>query len=316
MKILTKITFTTVLSLALFSTGACLIASEFNKNQIIDSARNTANYVRDVGAWASQYGTIYTKDSKSTHLAESKVGEFTAQNLGKPFTEEEILTVSYFSKNPALIQRELSDVVAKSDNAVKFRLTAENYMNPNNKPTPWELNSIYNIKSKRLDEYGEFKDGYYLYAKTLYIKPACLKCHGEPDLAPEGVTKQYGTMNGFGFKEGDVSGIISVKVPYSNQLNVMSALKTLNGVLALLFILASGTIPLIVYFTSIVVPIKKEIKVIEKLAKGAVLKSDLEPFPEKSLKEIGQLQSAISSLVDFLTNSKRRNERNKEKSKD
>jgi hypothetical protein len=143
-----------------------------------------------------------------------------------------------------------------------------------------------------------------------------LKCHGEPDLAPEGVTKQYGTMNGFGFKEGDVSGIISVKVPYSNQLNVMSALKTLNGVLALLFILASGTIPLIVYFTSIVVPIKKEIKVIEKLAKGAVLKSDLEPFPEKSLKEIGQLQSAISSLVDFLTNSKRRNERNKEKSRD
>ncbi len=46
MKILTKIAYTTTLSLALFSTGYYLIASEFHKNQVIDSARNTANYVR------------------------------------------------------------------------------------------------------------------------------------------------------------------------------------------------------------------------------------------------------------------------------
>lgn len=147
MNISKKFTVIMVFSLSCFSLGSYLIAKNIYDNQVVETARNTANYIKDVGAWASQYGAIYTQDEKSTHLAEKKVAEFSPQNLNKPFTEADMQTISFFSKNPALIQREFADIVAKSDNDVKFKLTAENYMNPNNKPTSWEFDTIQEIKS-------------------------------------------------------------------------------------------------------------------------------------------------------------------------
>ncbi len=51
----------------------------------------------------------------------------------------------------------------------------------------------------------------YRYMLPIYIKPACLKCHGEPKGEKDisGQTKE-------GYKEGEVRGAISVMIPYSS----------------------------------------------------------------------------------------------------
>ena len=44
----------------------------------------------------------------------------------------------FYSKNPALAQREFSEVVEKSSSPAKFRMTSHNFMNPVNKPDAFE----------------------------------------------------------------------------------------------------------------------------------------------------------------------------------
>lgn len=296
MNITKKFTMIMICSLSLFSIGGYLVAKDIYDTQIIETARNTANYVRDVGTWASQYGTIYTEDEKSTHLAQKNVAEFTPQNLNKPFTEEDMKTISFFSKNPALIQREFADVVAKSDNTIKFKLTAENYMNPNNKPSSSEFDTIQIIKSKHLPEYGTFKQGTYSYAKTIYMKASCLKCHGDPDTAPEGVTKLYGKINGFGFKEGDVAGIISVQVPYEFNIFNVKFFKSLPSFIALICFFLSFVIPLIYILIYVLKPLNNKIKEINLLASGKISQSTLTIHDKESSNEIIQLHNAIARL--------------------
>lgn len=304
MKLL-KQTFIVVTStLSLFGAGAYLVAKEMQEYQVIETARNTANYVRDVGSWASQYGTVYTNDYKSAHLAEKKVAEFIPENITKPFTEEDMKTISFFSKNPSLIQREVADVVAKSDNSVKFKLTAENYMNPNNKPNDWEYDAIQTIKSKRLDEYGAFINGNYFYARTIYMKASCLKCHGDPATAPEGVTKQYGTVNGFGFSEGAVSGIISVKVPLSSGFKIEAFLKSFYGVLAIFFFITSFIIPVVAVYMKVIRPIRKEVGFISMLNSGKVTQEALERSTKNENSEVTDLRNVIAALCSKLTGKK------------
>ena len=296
MNITKKFTVIMICSLSLFSVGGYLVAKDIYDSQIIETARNTANYVRDVGTWASQYGSIYTQDEKSTHLAQKKVAEFSPENLNKAFTEEDMKTISFFSKNPALIQREFADVVAKSDNTIKSRLTAENYMNPNNKPTSWEFDTIQTIKSKKLPEYGTIQDGHYLYAKTIYMKATCLKCHGDPDTAPEGVTKLYGKINGFGFKEGDVAGIISVRVPYEFNFSKINFFKSLPSFVALVCFLFSLIIPVVYILLYVLRPLKSKINEINMLAKGKITQETLTIHEPNSKNEIVQLHNSIARL--------------------
>lgn len=307
-------------SLGLFSIGGYLVAKDLYDTQVIETARNTASYVKDVGTWASQYGGVFTNDAKSTHLSEKKVAEFIPENMGKPFTEEDMKTISFFSKNPALIQREFADVVAKSDNSIKFRLTAENYMNPSNKPNSWEYDTIQTIKSKKLDEYGAFKDGYYLYAKTVYMKASCLKCHGDPETAPGGVTKLYGKVNGFGFKEGDVSGIISVKVPYDFNILKFNFFKNFTTVIALLCFSLSLLLPTLYVTLFILKPLKKKTADINLLSSGKLTQEVLTINSPKSKNEIVQLHNSIARLgknmYSFFKKNKEASDEAKQKIKD
>jgi HAMP domain-containing protein len=121
--------------------------------------------------------------------------------------------VVFFSKNPALAQREFADVVMHSTSPTKFRMTSENVMNPNNEPDGFETRALQAINKNHLSEFTGVYEGAYRYAKPIYHTANCIKCHGDTANAPEDVLKRYGSQNGFGFKEGDLAGIISVSIP-------------------------------------------------------------------------------------------------------
>ncbi len=57
----------------------------------------------------------------------------------------------------------------------------------------------------------------YRYMLPLYIKPACLKCHGDPK-GERGIAKKIKE----GYKEGEIRGAISLKIPYSSEKVVKS----------------------------------------------------------------------------------------------
>ena len=86
-------------------------------------------------------------------------------------------------------------------------------MNPANKPDAFEEGALREIRSNNLKEYYELTDNGFRYARAVFQKASCIACHGDANSAPNDVKVRYGTANGFGFKEGDVAGIISVRLP-------------------------------------------------------------------------------------------------------
>lgn len=76
-----------------------------------------------------------------------------------------------------------------------------------------------------------------------YIGPACIRCHGRVEDAPQSLVDRYGKKGGFRFQVGDLTGINSVAIPVSSSLraawqgSLVLFLITFSGSLVLLWLL-------------------------------------------------------------------------------
>ncbi len=59
-------------------------------------------------------------------------------------------------------------------------------------------------------------EDYYLYARPIWIKKYCIKCHGNREDAPETIRKLYSTA--WNYEVGDLRGIMSIKLPASTVM--------------------------------------------------------------------------------------------------
>jgi protein-histidine pros-kinase len=76
---------------------------------------------------------------------------------------------------------------------------------------------------------------------------SCLECHSTPDKAPAELIKLYGSVNGFGWKEGDIVGAQIVSVPATVSEKIAdsafrSILAWLIGIAALIFGLVNAAL--------------------------------------------------------------------------
>ncbi|MCP4605011.1 MAG: DUF3365 domain-containing protein [Proteobacteria bacterium] len=55
------------------------------------------------------------------------------------------------------------------------------------------------------------------YIRPLFVKKACLSCHGSPQTVPEFITKKYPDDLATGFREGELRGAVSVQWPTRKQ---------------------------------------------------------------------------------------------------
>ncbi|MCI5208123.1 MAG: DUF3365 domain-containing protein, partial [Candidatus Electrothrix sp. ATG2] len=61
------------------------------------------------------------------------------------------------------------------------------------------------------------KEQFYFYASPFYIKKICLKCHGAREEALPNVAEKY--SSGFDYQEGELRGVISIKMKKNNIKN-------------------------------------------------------------------------------------------------
>ena len=76
---------------------------------------------------------------------------------------------------------------------------------------------------------------------------SCLECHSTPDKAPAEIVKLYGSVNGFGWKEGEIIGAQIVSVPATVSEKIVdsafrSILVWLIGIAALICVLVNAAI--------------------------------------------------------------------------
>ncbi|MEY4766924.1 MAG: hypothetical protein RI907_3597 [Pseudomonadota bacterium] len=209
------------------------------QNQAVNEARTVADMAEGVGTWASQYGGVHVR----TQGAHAKIpGTFLTRSIYARSTDDAQLLQgaktdareserqlldnieTYHWKNPALIQRELADVLQAAGGRAQFKLTARTVLNHNNAPDAFEASAIQALQSAPAGERGKIDParehwklemGRLRYARAVTAQASCLRCHDKPENAPEFLkhNTQFTGGGGFGYQTGKTAGVISVSLP-------------------------------------------------------------------------------------------------------
>ncbi len=112
-----------------------------------------------------------------------------------------------------------SSIIAKKfskaniDN-IEIRTVSDTPRNRTNMADNYEMKAIQSFEADKNKKifFKDFKD-FYQYATPLKITKSCLKCHGKISDAPKFIQENY--KKAYGYKIGDIRGIMSIKIPKS-----------------------------------------------------------------------------------------------------
>lgn len=213
-------------SLLLISAAILVAVYQLRIGMLRNEAQAVAGQVVAFRAWVAKTGMVWVDN-----LPEDFHDFLSAEKSDSGKT--------YYGKNPALATRELSQIANTASSHATFRVTSDQYRHPSNSPDPFEAGAIRAIREDKTLTYVEDATaGEYRYAQPIFVTEACLKCHGDPADAPAAVIEKYGDQRAFGYRVGDVRGIISVKLPDAALDELLPALVNPYTIGALLAALA------------------------------------------------------------------------------
>jgi len=281
-----QFTLVFVIALLLVISSFYLVLDNVYRSELKSQAETVADNVDAFGNWVSQYGRVWVKDDNKSFLGQVTLVD--AADTGVPAAQWH-----FYSKNPALAQREFSEVVEKSTSPAKFRMTSHNFMNPVNKPDAFEAKALDKIRSGHLTEYYEMLPDSFRYARTLYEKASCLACHASAASAPNDVKERYGVDHGFGFKEGEVAGIISVRLPTRSFWKVAYSVV---GPIQIALLASAFLVAILFIQFAVVRPLRRLTQAAEKISVGQAADLGLARIHRKSSNEVHQLILAVERL--------------------
>ncbi len=246
-----------LIALVLIVGGLLIGVYELKQRQLRNEAMAVAEQVVAFRAWIANTGVVWVD-----HLVPD-FHDYLGKRTGVDANSN---ALEFYSKNPALATRELSELANKTATHATFRVTSDEYRNVANAPDGFESSSIQFFKNDKDRRYNDTVEGhFYRYSQPILVQQSCLKCHGDPKDAPPEVIEKYGDRKAFGYKVGDVRGIISVKLP---DITISNMLKTLLnpytiGLVALAFLLNFFYVQ-----WAMIIRLKRLAKVTERLANG------------------------------------------------
>jgi HAMP domain-containing protein len=295
--ITTQFTIVFVVALLLVVGSFYLVLDSVYRTELKSQAETVADNVDAFGTWVSQYGRVWVKDNDKSFLGQVTLATIAADGAAVAAPAPADLW-HFYSKNPALAQREFSEVVEKSTSPAKFRMTSHNFMNPVNKPDAFEAKALDQIRSKHLTEYYEVLPDGFRYARTLYEKASCLACHASAESAPADVKIRYETERGFGFKEGEVAGIISVRLPIRSFWQVATSVV---GPVQIALLVAAFLVAVLFIQFAVVRPIRRLTVAAERISIGEPADLGTAAINRKSRNEVHQLMLATERLRASMT---------------
>jgi len=200
---------------------------------------------------------------------------------------------AFYGKNPALATRELAMIANKEATRAVFRVTSDDYRQEDNIPDEFETSAVKAFKDDKLLEFFErHEDGTYRYARPILVQQECLKCHGDPEDAPPAVIAKYGSEKAFGYKVGQVRGIVSVSLPAVGVREVIRSLINPWTVSLVLIILAVN----LLFIYSVVIRLVRLTRSAEAIAAGKLETELIYTNPSESNDELDHLYHATNLL--------------------
>ncbi|MBU1568238.1 MAG: diguanylate cyclase [Proteobacteria bacterium] len=149
--------------------------------------------------WNSSHGGVYTP------VTENNQPNPYLEDLARDLRIGENLVLTKI--NPAFMTRQISEIALLED-GVQFHITSLNPIRPENLATAAEKQFLVNFEKGIKEDYAFMQENgqqVFHYMAPLITEKSCLKCH----------EKQ-------GYREGDIRGGISVKLPFSVQVPLVS----------------------------------------------------------------------------------------------
>jgi len=225
-----------------------------------------------------------------------------------PYVEIKDKNFHPFSLTPAYAVGRIAVLIQKKEN-IYVKQTSDKYRNLENKPNVYEIYAINFFKNHPdATEFFQIHNGHkfityehLFYAYPLKIEKSCLKCHGPKNTVPksllEKLIKFYGDR-AFGYKLGEIRGIISIKIPF-NEIKYKIDLLFLKLSFFLLFLYLLG----IILFMKINKLIFNDIKDINTYLQNNLSKNIYRPFKNKlHFYEFEIIKKEINNTVKSLKN--------------
>lgn len=172
---------------------------------LVESVRQQADssyhLIDKVRRWNLDYDGIYV---------EKKPGMQSNRFLREVGIEPDITAADgriFTLRNHAIMTSEISKIL-REYNGIQFHITSRQLLNRDNAPDSFELTAFRKFDSGE-PEYWAIESGahgqWFRYMAPLVMEHSCQKCH-----------------SGFGYKEGDVRGGISISIPFDGTAREMS----------------------------------------------------------------------------------------------
>lgn len=144
------------------------------------------------------------------------------EKLYKGFFDPKVLSFTYIARR---IHKNLNTLRDEHNiTRIYYKLATDNPRNPVNNASFKELELLNRFRANPdIEEFStiieENNRKYIYYAMPIEPnKASCMKCHSTPDKAPSELIQAYGDTAGFGEVEGKIRAIISLKMPFDDEL--------------------------------------------------------------------------------------------------
>jgi HAMP domain-containing protein len=175
----------------------------YTKNQILDQANRELSLLVDM---VRSVRNVVREDTRPYFMPK---GEFFP-----PVVSSTVMAKTVASK------------FAKLRPEYYIRIVSDNPLNSENLPTADEVAILKrfraaNAPSSIVETATLRNESFLISSAPAKARAGCLTCHGSYTSAPQQITDQYGTISGFGYKEGAVVGASVVGVPMANLMDLV-----------------------------------------------------------------------------------------------
>ena len=189
-----------------------------SRDMAVIQARTAIARAKVFRAWNAEHGGVYAAIDKKTrpnpflHVPERDITTPSGRRLT-------LINPNYMMRQAGAIEKETGGIIT--------HLTSLRPLRPENGPDQWERQALEAFEEGKTEvsEMVNLDDGpYFRLMQPLFVKKACLKCHGAQ-----------------GYKEGDIRGGISVMVPMA-QLKALEYRDLASSGCIYLFFWAAGLV--------------------------------------------------------------------------
>jgi PAS domain S-box-containing protein len=146
------------------------------------------------------------------------------------------------AQSPNHVSKGIFDRFAATHPGFRYKDASDNPLNPANRADAFEADLLRRLRADRTltritglvggeaapgPESGGGPGGggeWLLTARPVVAEHSCLKCHGSPDAAPAEIVTRYGRAGGYGWKDGDVVAVLTVRVPTGDTRAAQAAM--------------------------------------------------------------------------------------------